>query len=54
MDESIKNKFTHLAALCRNPFADFNNINRLKRDLELINVVNYSPEDWQHYHQVFK
>ncbi len=54
MDESIRNKFNHLAALCRNPLADINNINRLKRDLEWINVANYGPEDWQLYHQVFK
>ena len=54
MEETIKNKMMHLAELQRNPMADINNIQRLKKELELINVAYFTPEDWQLYRQAFK
>ena len=53
MTPEIKNKFRHLASLVRNPMADSNKIAKLKKELELTNVANFTPEDWQLYHQVF-
>jgi len=53
MTPQIKNKFLHLATLVKNPLADLANIQRLKKELELVDTSNWSQEDWQLYHQVF-
>lgn len=53
MSQEIKNKFIHLASLVRNPYADSNNLNRLKKELEWVNTINWTQADWQLYHQVF-
>lgn len=54
MEKAIRNKIEHLIMIKKNPLADLNNINRLKKDLEWINVANFSPQDMQLLSQVME
>lgn len=53
MSPRTRMEFEYIQNLMKDPLADSNTIQRLKTQLELADVSNFTREDWQLYNQVF-
>ncbi len=51
MNKETENKLRYLAELRRNPMSNKYTIQRLGKELEYINVADFTQEDWQLYKQ---
>ncbi len=53
MTPEIRKNLEYLVDLSDNAMTDANTFYRLKKELEMINVAEFSPADWELYHKVF-